>query len=134
MKLSAELAVRRIGAPQQLLQIVGISADQVGIEAPLAVGRKIPVVERERKFQLRRRLPAAGAASGEVQFIRRIGEIAFHFIPIERPVSRLGSFHPAREGGAAQRTREAPLPVEMAADDLRFRSHSTDAVNEIIVG
>ena len=79
-------------------------------------------------------MAAAGAPSSDTQFIRRIGELAFHFIPVQRPVTRFGSFHAAREGGSAERTREAPLPVEMPADDFGFRPQSTEAVNEIIVG
>src|SRR5258706_16317449 len=65
VKLSAEHSVHRIGCPEQWLQVVRISANEVGIEAPLAVRRKTPVIESKTEFQFRRRVAAADTASSE---------------------------------------------------------------------
>src|SRR5258706_4888340 len=134
VKLSAEHSMHRIGRPEQWLQVVRISANEVGIEAPLAVRRKTPVIESKSELQFRGRAATADTASSEIQFVRRISKLAFHFVPIQLAVTRFGSFYAACKGGSAQRSYESPLPVNMSANYLGFRLHSAYAIDEIIVG
>ncbi len=103
-----------------MLHIIRISADQIDVKSPIALGIKAPIVEIERKLEFGGRLAAARAASFDVQLIWRVGEFAFQFIPVQIAILRFGSLRVALESGAVERARQASLPVKVSGDNFRW--------------
>src|SRR4029077_2246292 len=99
---------------------------------PSAFGRKTPVVEVERQFQLRGGPAPARAASGNMQLVGRVGEPSLEIVQIQRAILRFGSLEASLECGTTKRPCQASFPMEMAADHLRLRVGSTQPVDEIV--